>query len=113
MERAGGVVTVTMNRPARKNAADGTMWRELLDTFDEVATDRHDRVMVLTGAEDASCSGADLGDPRTWPAGRAIPSSSRCVPSGMWRFGCTAFPNPPSPRWGDRRRCRNEHGAGL
>ena len=62
VERTGAVVTVTMNRPARKNAANGTMWRELLDTFDDVATDRHDRVMVLTGAGDAFCSGADLGD---------------------------------------------------
>ena len=58
----GGVVTVTMNRPARKNAANGTMWSELLTVFDDVATDRHDRVMVLTGAGGAFCSGADLGD---------------------------------------------------
>jgi enoyl-CoA hydratase/carnithine racemase len=29
VERSGGVVTVTMNRPERKNAANGTMWREL------------------------------------------------------------------------------------
>ena len=42
VERQDGVVTVTMNRPARKNAANGTMWRELLATFDDVATDRHD-----------------------------------------------------------------------
>ncbi len=63
VERTGGVVTVTMNRPARKNAANGTMWRELLATFEEVAADRHDRVMVLTGAGDAFCSGADLGNP--------------------------------------------------
>ncbi|HEY5096745.1 MAG TPA: enoyl-CoA hydratase [Acidimicrobiales bacterium] len=62
VERQGGVVTVTMNRPARKNAANGTMWHELLTTFDEVARDRHDRVMVLTGAGDAFCSGADLGN---------------------------------------------------
>ena len=61
VERQDGVVTVTMNRPARKNAANGTMWHELLATFDEVATDRDDRVMVLTGAGDAFCSGADLG----------------------------------------------------
>jgi enoyl-CoA hydratase/carnithine racemase len=61
--RAGGVVTVTMNRPARKNAANGTMWRELLATFEEVSADRHDRVMVLTGAGEAFCSGADLGEP--------------------------------------------------
>jgi 2-(1,2-epoxy-1,2-dihydrophenyl)acetyl-CoA isomerase len=62
VERAGGVVTVTMNRPARKNAANGTMWRELLAVFEDVATDRNDRVMVLTGAGGAFCSGADLGD---------------------------------------------------
>ena len=65
VERTGGVVTVTMNRPARKNAANGTMWRELLDTFDVVATDRHDRVMVLTGAGDAFCSGATWVTRRT------------------------------------------------
>jgi 2-(1,2-epoxy-1,2-dihydrophenyl)acetyl-CoA isomerase len=62
VDREGGVVTVTMNRPARKNAADRTMWRELEETFTEVATDREVRVMVLTGAGDAFCSGADLSD---------------------------------------------------
>jgi enoyl-CoA hydratase/carnithine racemase len=62
VERKDGVVIVTMNRPERKNAANGTMWRELLETFEDVAADRHDRVMVLTGAGDAFCSGADLGD---------------------------------------------------
>jgi enoyl-CoA hydratase/carnithine racemase len=61
--RDEGVVTVTLNRPDRKNAANGTMWRELLSTFEEVTADRHDRVMVLTGAGDAFCSGADLGEP--------------------------------------------------
>jgi enoyl-CoA hydratase/carnithine racemase len=63
VERDAGVVTVTMNRPERKNAANGRMWRELLATFDEVAADRDDRVLVLTGAGGAFCSGADLGDP--------------------------------------------------
>ena len=62
VERSEGVVTVTMNRPARKNAANGLMWRELLAVFEDVATDRNDRVMVLTGAGGAFCSGADLGD---------------------------------------------------
>jgi enoyl-CoA hydratase/carnithine racemase len=69
VERQDGIVTVTMNRPARKNAANGTMWHELLAVFDEVAANRDDRVMVLTGAGDAFCSGADLGDP-TDVAGR-------------------------------------------
>src|ERR1035437_8753397 len=62
VERDEGVVTVTMNRPSRKNAANGTMWRELLDIFNDVASDRNDRVRGLTGSGDALCSGADLGD---------------------------------------------------
>lgn len=62
VERNDGVLTVTMNRPAKKNAANGTMWRELLDVFDEVSADRAVRVMVLTGAGGAFCSGADLGE---------------------------------------------------
>ena len=55
-----GVVTVTLNRPRRKNAIDLTMWGELMDTFREVAHSRTDRVMVLTGAGGAFCAGADL-----------------------------------------------------
>lgn len=64
IDRDDGVLTVTMNRPERKNAANGTMWRELGTVFEDVATDREIRVMVLTGAGGAFCSGADLADPR-------------------------------------------------
>lgn len=63
IERSGGVVTVTMNRPERKNAINATMLAELLAAFREVAERRDDRVLVLTGAGDAFSSGADLSDP--------------------------------------------------
>ena len=63
VERDGGVVSVTMNRPERKNAANGTMWRELLAVLDDAAADRGVRVLVLTGAGGSFCSGADLSDP--------------------------------------------------
>ena len=63
VERKGGVVTVTMNRPERKNAANGVMLNELKDVFAEVEDGPDDRVMVLTGAGGAFCSGADLADP--------------------------------------------------
>ena len=62
VERDGGVVTVTMNRPEKKNAANGQMWDELLAVFSEVAGNDADRVLVMTGAGDAFCSGADLSD---------------------------------------------------
>lgn len=61
VERTDGIVTVTMNRPHRKNAANGVMWAELLEVFREIGTSSSDRVLVLTGAEGDFCSGADVG----------------------------------------------------
>lgn len=76
-----GVVTVTLNRPERKNAIDTQMWDDLTAVFDDVAASRTDRVVVLTGAGDAFCSGADLGD-----AGNISPSVAR----GIWAMRRTA-----------------------
>jgi 2-(1,2-epoxy-1,2-dihydrophenyl)acetyl-CoA isomerase len=63
VERSEGVVNVTMNRPEKKNAANQLMLTELRTTFEEVERSDTDRVMVLTGAGGAFCSGADLSDP--------------------------------------------------
>ncbi len=61
MERdEAGVVTLTLNRPEKKNAISRAMFEELIDVFDEVAASRDDRVLVITGAGDAFTSGADL-----------------------------------------------------
>lgn len=60
MERLAGVVTLTLNRPERKNAITPEMLHELIGEFGRVARDPADRALVLTGAGDAFCSGADL-----------------------------------------------------
>jgi 2-(1,2-epoxy-1,2-dihydrophenyl)acetyl-CoA isomerase len=57
-----GVVTVTLNRPEKKNAIDYQMFSELLEVFNEVSDSSSDRVLVLTGASGNFCAGADLGD---------------------------------------------------
>jgi enoyl-CoA hydratase/carnithine racemase len=62
VDRREGVVTVTLNRPERKNAINATMWDELLALFLEVRDRTDDRVLVVTGAGGAFCSGADLSD---------------------------------------------------
>ncbi|MGH9208228.1 MAG: enoyl-CoA hydratase/isomerase family protein [Acidimicrobiales bacterium] len=62
VERDEGIVTVILNRPERKNAATPEMWGELFEIFGEVARNSADRVLVLTGAGGAFCSGADLTD---------------------------------------------------
>jgi 2-(1,2-epoxy-1,2-dihydrophenyl)acetyl-CoA isomerase len=66
--RDGGIVTVTLNRPQRKNAMTREMWSVLADLFREIRRSTDDRVVVLTGAEGNFCSGADL-NPGTVPEG--------------------------------------------
>src|SRR4051812_32341653 len=58
VSRQDGVVTITLSRPQRKNAINGTMWDELLATFHEIGQSASDRVVVLTGAGGGFCSGA-------------------------------------------------------
>ena len=59
----GGIVNVTLNRPAKKNAITDQMWDELYETFLDVGNRDSDRVLVLTGAGGAFCAGADLWSP--------------------------------------------------
>ncbi len=56
----GGICRVTLNRPEVKNAMNGVMFRELLEVFSQVRASAEDRVLVLTGAGDAFCAGADI-----------------------------------------------------
>ena len=62
-ELEGHVATVTLNRPAKKNAMSWTMFGEIRDAFDRASADDDVRCLVVTGAGGAFCSGADLSDP--------------------------------------------------
>jgi enoyl-CoA hydratase/carnithine racemase len=57
-----GVRTLTLNRPDRKNAINPQLWHELADALRATARDDV-RVLVITGAGDAFCSGADISVP--------------------------------------------------
>ena len=58
--RENSVVTVTINQPKKKNAINPAMWDGLTEIFREIASRVDDRVVVVTGAGDDFCSGADL-----------------------------------------------------
>jgi enoyl-CoA hydratase/carnithine racemase len=61
---AGGVCTITLNRPDRRNAINEAMLSELVQAADAARSDPAVRVVVLTGAGDkAFCAGADLAPP--------------------------------------------------
>jgi enoyl-CoA hydratase len=59
-ERRGRILTVVMNRPEVKNAANVRMHNELSRVFRDVAADPDAGVVVLTGAGDAFSSGGDI-----------------------------------------------------
>ena len=75
VDRADGIVTVTLTRAAKKNAINHQMFRELLDVFDEVTARRDDRVLLITGEGDGFCSGADLTDPSAGEATSGVGAS--------------------------------------
>ncbi|MDQ6697431.1 MAG: enoyl-CoA hydratase-related protein [Actinomycetota bacterium] len=89
VERLRGVVTITLDRPHRKNAVNGVMWDELEATFRHIGSSAQDRVVVITGAGGAFCSGADLS-----PESGGAPGLS-----GMRHIGdvCLALHNLPQP----------------
>ena len=58
----GGVVTVTIDRPQRKNAMTQAMWREMARLFRAFADDDAVRAVVLRGAGGDFCAGADIGE---------------------------------------------------
>lgn len=59
-ERRGGVLVMTMNRPAARNAIDTPMAQALLAGLDELDQDASLRAGVLTGGGGTFCAGIDL-----------------------------------------------------
>jgi enoyl-CoA hydratase/carnithine racemase len=59
VDRAGFVVTVTLDRPGTRNACSWSMWLALRDIFREIAASDA-RAVVLTGANGDFSSGADV-----------------------------------------------------
>lgn len=58
--RRDGVLTITLNRPEKKNALDRASFRELGEAFTAADADPEARVVVVTGAGGNFCSGADV-----------------------------------------------------
>jgi len=54
------ILTITLNRPEKLNAATFRMADEMIDALGEANRDDEIRVVVFTGAGEAFCAGADL-----------------------------------------------------
>jgi len=60
VEIAGGIATVTLDRPDKLNAFDRAMCDELVEALRMVVASEQVRVIVRTGSGRAFCAGADL-----------------------------------------------------
>ena len=67
-ERAGSLLTVTLNRPTKLNSLSLGMLRDLRGCAAAIRQDRDLRAVILTGAGRGFCAGADLTDPESPPA---------------------------------------------
>lgn len=60
--REGGVLTLLMNRPDKKNALTDAMYGALREGLERAEGDTSVRVVVIRGAGDMFCAGNDIGD---------------------------------------------------
>ena len=63
LDRAEGVLTITLNRPAALNSFTQAMHGLLLPALDAAEADAQVKVVVITGAGRGFCAGQDLNDP--------------------------------------------------
>ncbi len=61
-ELLDGVAEICLNRPEIKNAFNLKMWSEFSAALDGFSSDNDQKVLIITGAGGAFCSGAELGD---------------------------------------------------
>jgi enoyl-CoA hydratase len=79
---AAGVAHIALNQPERRNALTEAMARELREEVVLLAADPSVRVLVLTGAGEAFCAGADLG---SLGAEASTPEAKRQVLADYYR----------------------------
>lgn len=60
IDRDGGVATITLNRPEKKNAMNPKLHEEMTDALAQLHDDDEARVLVITGAANTFCAGMDL-----------------------------------------------------
>src|SRR6202166_1383014 len=93
LEFSGEIAMITLNRPEKRNAITAEMIAELFSAFQEVE-EGPARVLILTGAGKAFCSGMDLEALKALAA--QSPAEQREDADGLARFFLRiwSFPKP-------------------
>lgn len=91
-EVSDGVATLTLNRPAQRNALDAVMRDEIAEAIAEVRRDRGIRALVLAGSGGAFCAGGDLRSMDT--GGDAEVARNRMADLHLWLEGLLTLDRP-------------------
>ncbi|CAH0990552.1 2,3-dehydroadipyl-CoA hydratase [Sinobacterium norvegicum] len=60
LDTDGGVLTISLNRPKKRNAMNSALVKEVMAVFDAVADDRSVRAIVIRGEGGHFCAGGDI-----------------------------------------------------
>lgn len=72
LDLKNSVALVTLNRPERRNALNMQLLADLNTAFSQIAEDDTVRAVVVTGAGQGFCAGADLSDFQQKPTGELV-----------------------------------------
>ena len=94
--KQGGIATVTINRPEKRNAWTTQVSEEIIDVFGTMEDDPEVLVTILTGTGDKAFSaGADLGNARTHKVTTVGAHLASVSPKGFPVFNAVAdYPKP-------------------
>jgi 2-(1,2-epoxy-1,2-dihydrophenyl)acetyl-CoA isomerase len=97
LDVAGGIATLTLNRPEKLNAYTTEMGEEVVDAFRKLRDDAAVRAVILTGAGRAFCAGVDLEHLRAHQAGANASKGPRLGEEDFLRklpLELLAYPKP-------------------
>ncbi len=88
----GGIATITIDRPEKRNAMTYAVLGEFMRAIARASADAEARVVIVTGAGGAFCAGTDLSDLSTVPGEQRGARDRSGEPAKWWPL--TACPKP-------------------
>lgn len=81
LSEANGVLTITLNRPQKRNAMNERLVNELMSVFSAIEAKRYVRAVVLRGAGGNFCAGGDISGMHDQTGG-----DEAAAAKAMWEF---------------------------
>jgi enoyl-CoA hydratase/carnithine racemase len=90
----GGVATITIDRPEKRNAMTYSVLRDFTQTIWRAGDDAEARVVIVTGAGGAFCAGTDLAELEGTPEGERGSAARIDDPRSAESWPLAACPKP-------------------